>query len=336
MPTNQTIDDAIEYHQNGQLDKAIVIYRALLQEKQDNQLIPSLLSNIAQCYFQFAQILMQMGRNVDAIKTFENILTIRTDVPDVHFLLGKLFVASGNKPRAAECLRNYLNLDPDDKAGAIMFLAHIGEEEIPDKPALPYLKNFYDSYAVNYDEYLINRLSYKCPDIILDSMKKQHISNVDVLDLGCGTGLCGVAIKSITRSLVGVDLSQPMLAVASQRSMYDNLADSDIYEFMSQKQNQYDVIVAAGLFEHIGTTEPLFSATLKALRNNGYFIFTCEENIDGDLGVNKSGYYMHGRSHLEQQAIDCGFEVVAVDNVAMWIENNQPMSGLSVTLRKPD
>lgn len=334
MSLEEMIEKAINYHQVDRLDKAVELYKSILQKVPNHQLVLHLLTNIAQGHYQLAQALMQMGRIKKAIKSLKHVNSIKTDIPDVHLMLGQLLIKSGENKQAAEQLRHYIRLVPDDKAGAIMLLAHIGEEKIPDKPSENYIQNFYGNYANNYDDHLVNRLNYKCPQIIFDSLKKNKVEGNDILDLGCGTGLCGVAIKSLAKRLDGVDLSKPMLEVANKRNIYDSLVAADIYEFLSKKHNEYDVVVAAGLFEHIGEPEQVFSSTFKVLRENGYFVFTTDENKSDDIGVNAAGFYMHGKSYLEEQAKKCGFEVISIESVSMWIENKKPVSGLIIILKK--
>ena len=189
-------------------------------------------------------------------------------------------------------------------------------------------------FANSYDEHLINRLDYKCPQIIFESMKVNHLSDVDILDLGCGTGLSGEAVKSLAKRLDGVDLSQAMLAVAQQRGIYDDLQAVDVYVYLANKSEAYDAIIAAGLFEHIGDPEQIYNAVNKTLRNDGYFIFTADESAAEGVSVNSSGFYMHEKLYLETVAQQCGFSVVSNEKVYMRRENNAPVSGLIIVLKK--
>ena len=45
-----------------------------------------------------------------------------------------------------------------------------------------------------------------------------------LLDLGCGTGSAGAALKEMARKQAGVDDSPKMLAVAGSKGTYDHLA----------------------------------------------------------------------------------------------------------------
>ncbi len=65
-----------------------------------------------------------------------------------------------------------------------------------------------------------------------------------ILDLGCGTGLAGVAFKDVAALLDGVDLSPEMIEKARARKLYDNLIVGDI-ETALEQTGQYDLLLAA-------------------------------------------------------------------------------------------
>lgn len=48
-------------------------------------------------------------------------------------------------------------------------------------------------------------------------------THLDILDAGCGTGLCADVLRPYAKSLVGVDLSPQMLALAAKQQIYDQL-----------------------------------------------------------------------------------------------------------------
>ena len=50
----------------------------------------------------------------------------------------------------------------------------------------------------------------------------------DVVDLGCGGGAAGPALRDLGRSLIGVDASAAMLDEARARGVYDRLTEADI------------------------------------------------------------------------------------------------------------
>ena len=338
MSFEDTINNAIVFQQNDQMDKALDLYRSAQKQSPNNPIVLSLLSNITQCHVNLANTLTRMGIISQAIKSLQHALSIVPNIPDVHLELGKLFIRTDDVQQATAHFRHYLRLVPEDKAGAIMLLAHLGQEQIPSAHPKGFVQNYYDNFAIVYDEYLVTRLDYQCPKIIADELQRHHINNVDILDLGCGTGLCGLAVKHLANSLDGVDLSHQMLNVAQQRNIYDTLEAIDIFEFLITRKTFYDVVVAGGLLEYISDPHSIFSAVVATLRESGMFIFTAIENPGGEgLGVNASGLYTHGSAYLETLAKQCGLMPVSITSITMWYENGQPVSGRLVVLKKhPD
>jgi len=334
MAVRSSIDQAIEHHINGQLDHALGLYVQALQEDPQTPGAANLISAILRTYLELALALMKTGRDKDAIRSFQRVLAIQPDEAVAHAYLSRLFISDNDLPQATQHLRHYLRLVPEDHIGARMLLAYTGAEAIPERPAPAYITRLYDNYAASYDQKLVNNLRYQCPQLIRAALERHCQDKVAILDLGCGTGLCGQAVSSMATRLDGVDLSPQMIAKARQRAIYNELAVGDLYPFLEEKTGCYDVIVAAGVFEHIGDPHHIFQAAFGALRDSGLFVFTAEDNPTQMLGVNSSGYYMHGRTYLTEQAAQCGFAVSSLELATLRLDNGAPVRGLCVVLSK--
>ncbi len=334
MSAQNIIDRAIGHHLKGQLDEALRLYVQALQQDPRTPGVADLISAILRTYLELALTLMKTGRTEEAILSFQRVLAIQPDESVAHAYLSRLFISADDLQQATLHLRHYLRLVPEDHIGARMLLAYTGAEAIPERPAASYITRFYDSYAASYDQKLVSSLHYQCPQLIRAALQRYCRDTVAILDLGCGTGLCGQAVRSLAKRLDGVDLSPQMLAKAQERKIYDELEVADIYSFMEKKAGCYDVIVAAGVFEHIGDPRQVFQAAFGALRDAGWFIFTAEDNPTQELSVNSSGYYRHGRTYLEERATQCGFAVRSLEAVTMRIDNGTPVQGLCVVLSK--
>ncbi len=334
MSARSSIDQAIAHHINGQLDRALGLYIQALQEDPQTPGAADLISALLRTYLELALTLMKIGRNTEAIQSFQRVLAIQPDEPVAHAYLSRLFISGGHLPQATQHLRHYLRLVPEDHIGARMLLAYTGAEAVPERPAPAYLTRLYDKYAASYDQKLLGSLHYQCPQLIRAALQRHRQHKGAILDLGCGTGLCGQAVSSMATRLDGVDLSPQMLAKARQRNIYDALAVDDLYPFLEKKAGCYDVIVAAGVFEHIGDPRHVFQAAFGALRDSGLFVFTAEDNPTQELSVNSSGYYMHGRVYLAERAAQCGFVVRALESVTLRLDNDAPVRGLCVVLSR--
>lgn len=334
MPSQSSIDQAIEHHINGQLDQALGLYVQALQEDPQTPGVADLISAILRTYLELALALMKTGRDKEAIRSFQRVLAIQPDESVAHAYLSRLFISNNDLPQAARHLRHYLRLVPEDHIGARMLLAYTGAESVPERPASAYITRLYDNYAASYDQKLVGSLHYQCPQLIRAALERHCQDKVAILDLGCGTGLCGQAVSSMATRLDGVDLSPQMIAKARQRAIYNELVVGDFYPFLEKKAKCYNVLVAAGVFEHIGDPRRVFRAAFGALRGSGLFIFTAEDNPTRELSVNSSGYYTHGRAYLAERAVQCGFAVSSLESATLRRDNGVAVRGLCVVLSK--
>jgi len=74
-------------------------------------------------------------------------------------------------------------------------------------------------------------LSYRAPGLVaamIDDAGLERSKRRDVLDAGCGTGLCGPSLAPYARRLTGVDLSSGMLARAKEKQVYDALTQAEV------------------------------------------------------------------------------------------------------------
>ncbi len=75
----------------------------------------------------------------------------------------------------------------------------------------------YDEWAQSYDDDL-DSWSYQAPTVVADTVLARHAAAGSVLDVGCGTGLVGRALRArgFTGRVVGVDISQASLDLARE------------------------------------------------------------------------------------------------------------------------
>ena len=116
-------------------------------------------------------------------------------------------------------------------------------------------------FAESFDEKL-GRLSYHAPQLVAAVLQDSGLpatKALDVLDAGCGTGLCGPLVAPYARSLEGVDLSAKMLEKAKGRG-YDRLVKSELVAFLMETPARYDLIVSADTLVYFGALEGVLAA----------------------------------------------------------------------------
>ena len=137
--------------------------------------------------------------------------------------------------------------------------------------------------------------------------------SLDVLDAGCGTGLCGPLVAPYARRLVGVDLSEAMLARARARNVYDELVKRELTAYLRDSPGSFDVIVSADTLVYFGPLEEVAAAAANALRPGGVLVFTVEElsgaASDAGYSLSPNGRYRHSPALRRARAGGCGTAV---------------------------
>ena len=96
-----------------------------------------------------------------------------------------------------------------------------------------------------------------------------------ILDAGCGTGLCGEALRYHGFSnLSGVDLTQAMLDLAQRKQVYRQLQTVDLAQPLPFPDAAYDVICSAGVFSHGPVLPEHMSLFLAPLVDGGLCVHT--------------------------------------------------------------
>jgi len=197
------------------------------------------------------------------------------------------------------------------------------------------VSSLFNRYADQFDEHLVGKLDYHVPERIGETIKSINPAHpLDILDLGCGTGLCGVMLKPMAGRLVGVDLSPNMVAKARQRGVYDEVIEGDLVAIMHQHAESFDLLVSADVLNYLGDLSLVLGAATGTLRPGGRFIFSIEAGEgDGYAMDRKHNRYSHGKPYIERLAAMHGFVHEAFDAITVRTEAGRPVEGFLVLLR---
>lgn len=286
------------------------------------------------------RVLVSLGRFDEAESAFKHAIMVDPVNADAHVQLGSILNHAGKRPEAERSFRKALHLNPLH-GEASFFLAVMGVLERPVSAPPEYVSKLFDGYASTFDDELVGKLQYQAPEALLDAVQSAlgQPRDLDVMDLGCGTGLCGALFKPFARSLSGVDLSPKMVAKAHSRGIYDDLEIGDLTPALRKRTSALDVVLAADVFIYVGELLPVFAAAASALRLMGLFAFSVE-SVKPDEGegfvLRGSGRYAHSHTYLEKLAQQFGFVPVSIDEICLRLDADQPVNGAVYVFKRAD
>jgi predicted TPR repeat methyltransferase len=158
-------------------------------------------------------------------------------------------------------------------------------------------------------------LKYSAPDLLFDAMARFVAARkLDILDLGCGTGLAGARFHPLARTLTGVDFSSNMLEAARQRHIYDKLVCGELIGFLQLQTEYFDLVIATDVFLYIGDLSGVFQGVRGALRDRGFFAFSVEVSAERDYMLRNNRHYAHSGAYLRKLAKDEGFLLETIES----------------------
>jgi len=282
--------------------------------------------------------LMNLDKNEAAIPHLERAVSLEPDNASIHQHLGNTYFKLGRKQDALASFKEVIRIEPDNPVKHIV--AAFSGLTTSTAPA-EYIAQLFDNYADKFDSHLTQELHYNTPSLLLSVIQSNtHLTDekLDVLDLGCGTGLFGKVISPFVGKIVGVDLSEKMLEKAAKLNLYDRLECKDLLEMMlSEPDASYDLIAAADVFVYIGTLDALMREAKRLLRHSGIFAFSTE-SLDAlskpelleaprNFVLNDTARYAHTLSYLNKLAQDSGFSVLETKEEVIRINEGKPVIG---------
>lgn len=265
----------------------------------------------AEAHSNRGNALVELKRFEDALVSLRKALDCDPGLLRVYQPMGELLNKMGRLDEATAVYLKWLEADPASPGARHMYAAASGRN-VPERCDSRYVTALFDDFARSFDATL-ERLDYAAPQLLSTALAAKVPFGrgiLDVLDAGCGTGLCGPLLRSTARFLSGVDLSSEMLARARARNVYDELAQAELGEFMQSGARRFDIVNCADTLIYIGALEQVMSAAHRCLRPKGVLAFTVEalpEGISIPFKLTMTGRFAHSDGYVREVMASAGF-----------------------------
>jgi predicted TPR repeat methyltransferase len=315
------------------LPEAAASYRAAL----------AIAPTFAQGWINLGHVLKKSGNEKEALTAYRNAILHSPENPEAYRNLARALVSQQRPDEALEIYRQWEKLDP----GNPVVRHHIaacegaaGGSAAPERASDAYVQTVFDRFAGSFDG-VLEKLGYRAPALcgeMAAHLLGAPAANLDVLDAGCGTGLCGPLLRPFARKLAGVDLSAGMLAKARERGGYDELHEGELTAWLQRQSQAWDLIVSADTLCYFGALDAVFGAAAAALRAGGHLVFTVEQTADAAPAatslLHPHGRYSHAEHYVRGALASAGFEVRELRHITLRQEAGKPVAGLLVGARK--
>ena len=336
------------YLAQGALDKAEKFYLKSFDIRRD----------IAGAHLNYGILLYRQNRLAEALDEYRAAAVLAPETPEISYNLAQILKETGDYEEALGLMFNAHQRAPEQRefsanimetltklaennAELALKIAENWQKTEPDnifsrrilagigglKPSAAedkaYAEELFDLFAESYDA----TMAQLKPQIIKEFTARHGAVKGRALDLGCGTGTAGQALKNEENRFNGVDISAQMIEKAREKGVYDELARSDIGDYLRKNPpaGRYDIALAFDVFCYIGEVETIFKR-LKGVE----FWFTTEAADDEagqDFYLTASGRYKHKKAYILQALKKAGFGAAEAFPLILRQENGKGAEG---------
>ncbi|MDP6095829.1 MAG: tetratricopeptide repeat protein, partial [Gammaproteobacteria bacterium] len=301
----------------GEPDPAIESFKKALKIKPD----------YAEAYNNMGNALLDKGDPEAAIESYKMAIKIKPDHADAYNNMGAALKDKEESGAAIESYKKALEIKPDYAGPKHLIAALTGSTT--DSAPRAYVESLFDDYACKFDNSLVGKLDYKIPktlaQIILANTTGHSLGSI--LDLGCGTGLAGVELKGSSQNLEGIDLSSSMLEEARKKNAYDRLIHTDLIEYLSTADLDFDYFVSTDVFIYVGELSDVFRLIKSRNKCAGKLAFSTEHTEKEGFFLETSGRYSHSKRYIEKLCEKFEYRILHFSTTNLRKEKNGYLTG---------
>jgi len=272
----------------------------------------------------------------NAADSYIKAIEIRPDYTSAHFNLGLSLQKLKRFKEAEDHYNKVLEARPDDEAAQFM-LQSLGKSAAPDAAPVVHVRRIFDRCAGTFEKILVKDLEYRTPELLFQLVRPYLTDEINILDLGCGTGLGAQHYQPFAKRLTGVDVSPKMLQKADEKKIYDRLEIFDILQDWNFPQ-KFDLIYSSDVFVYFGNLDTIIRYASSYLVHDGIIAFSVERLADNsmDYQLFPSGRYAHSQAYIKSCLTRHGLRLIEENKSDIRKQSGNPVKGLLIVAKKQD
>ena len=270
----------------------------------------------------------------DASRSYQKAIEIQPDYASAHFNLGLSLQKLRLFKEAEDHYKKVLETKPHDEAARFM-LQSLGTGETPDAAPAEHVRRIFDRCAGTFERILVKDLEYNTPELLFNLARPYLGQEMNILDLGCGTGLGSQLYRPYAKRLIGVDVSSKMLEKAAEKKTYDELKVFDMLQEWAFPQ-RFDLIYSSDVFVYFGNLDPIVRSASSYLVNGGIIAFSVEGLEDNSMEYRlfPSGRYAHSRAYIQDCLRRHGLQLIEETKADIRKESRNQVKGFLLIAKK--
>lgn len=286
-----------------------------------------------QAHVRLAKLCQSGSSYAEAEAAARRAVDLNPNAADGWSVLGQALFRQDRLDEARTALTEACRLAPED-AEARHFLSLL-TGAADDAAKTDYVRALFDSCADSFETVLVDGLGYAAPQVLAEELRAAGALDhpVEMVDLGCGTGLCAKELKPFAKRIDGIDLAPRMVEIAQATGLYDRVIVGEMTEFLRATPQGWGLAVAGDVLIYVGESTEVFAAVAGALRPGGCFAFSVEVEESLPVAGRSSGRFAHSDSYIRDLAKRFGFQPIRCRDFPLRTEVGRPILGRAYVLR---
>ncbi len=267
--------------------------------------------------------------------SYKKAIELRPEYVSAHFNLGMTLQKHKRYQEAEGHYNKVLETKPDDEAAKFMLQSLGMITATPDAAPVEHVRRIFDQCAGTFEKVLVEDLEYKTPELLFDLVFPYLTEEMNVLDLGCGTGLGAQLYRPFAKRLTGVDVSSKMIEMAGSKRIYDSLEVFDLLQDWDFPK-KFDLIYSSDVFVYFGNLHPIIRSMSSALAHEGVIAFSVESLQDSsdNYRLFPTGRYAHSHRYINDCLEQHGFELLVETESDIRKQSGNQVKGLMFIAKK--